>query len=126
MVKYDFGIGRKQGGKKLTIRQRYARVIEMCTDYLEKKLTIENCMEMILFANRHRMKRLTQTAATFIDVNFEKVFTSDEFLELSIDQLNILTTLLVYNEMAGDDLDNAVLLWSKYQRKMSKRKHISR
>lgn len=126
LANYDFGIRRKQRVKRLTIRQRYVRVIEMCTDYLEKKLTIENSMDMILFASRHRMERLTQSAAMFIDVNFEKVFTSDEFLELSIDQVNILTTLLIYNEMTAEDLDNAVLLWAKYQRMVSKKNNILR
>lgn len=100
----------------LAIRQQYNRVIEMCTEYLEQKMTVNNCIEMMIFADKHRMYRLSRMAAKFIDVNFETVFISDEFLELTIDQLLDIVPLLVYKEMTEDDIQNAILLWSKYKR----------
>lgn len=109
--------------KSLTIKQHYAHVIALCTNYLEQKLTVNNCIDTILFADSHGMERLSRLTAMFIDVNFEMVFTSDEFLELNTSQLIALMPLLLYNEMSEDDMKNAVLLWSKY--KQSERKKSS-
>lgn len=116
-------IQKRRKPKSLTIRQQYARVIAMCTKYLEQQLTVNNCIDTILFADGHGMKHLSHLAAMFIDVNFEMVFTSDEFLELNTSQLIALMPLLLYHEMSENDMENAVLLWSKY--KQAERKKCS-
>lgn len=109
--------------RRLSIQQQYDRVIEMCTTYLAEKLTVWNAIDMIFFARNHRMTRLQATVALFIDVNHETVFTSDEFLELNIDQIIALSVLLIYNEMSSDNMENAILLWTKYQRTVQKKQH---
>lgn len=106
----------KQWLEQLSIEQHYNRVIEMCTDYFEQKLTTSNCIDMVIFAHNHGMHRLYRLTASFIDVHFETVFTSDEFLELSVDKMITLMPLLVYDEMSENDMENALLLWSKYKR----------
>lgn len=71
---------------------------------------------MILFAEKHGMRRLGLTAASFMDNNFEMVFTTDEFIELQIDDLLILLHSLIYDQLNPDDMKNAILFWSKYKR----------
>lgn len=108
---------------KLPIQQHFDRVIEMCTDYLGKKLTISNCIDTLIFAHNHGMHRLYQLTASFIDVNFESVFTSDEFFEMTTDQMIEFSPLLIYDEMSESDMQNALLLWSKYKR-IERKKHV--
>lgn len=106
----------KEWLQRLSINQHYNRVIEMCTDYLERKLTTSNCIDLLIFAHDHQMDRLYRLCASYIDIHFESVFTSDEFLELSIDKMITLIPLLVYDEMSESDMENALQLWSKYKR----------
>lgn len=113
----------KEWLQRLSIREHFDRVIELCTNYLERKLTISNCIDMLIFAHNHRMHRLYRLTASFIDVHFETVFTSDEFFELTIDQMITLMPLLIYDEMAETDMENALLLWSKYKR-VEQKNHI--
>lgn len=106
----------KQWIERLPIERHYNRVIEMCTSYLEGKLTTSNCIDMLIFAHNHGMDRLYRLTASFIDVHFESVFTSDEFFELSIDEMITLIPLLIYDEMSESDMENALQLWYKYKR----------
>lgn len=102
--------------RKLSIREHYDRVIRLCTDYFVQKLTISNCIDRLIFAHNCRLERLYQLTASFIDVNFEKVFTSDEFFELSVDEIITLAPLLIYDEMSETNMEDALILWSKYKR----------
>lgn len=111
----------KRSLRRLSIREHYHRVIELCTDYLAETLAISNCIDRLIFAHTRRMDRLYWLTASFIDVNFESVFTSDEFFELSVDQMITLLPLLIYDEMSETNMENALILWSKYKRVEQKR-----
>lgn len=106
----------RQWLERLPIEKHYNRVIDKCTDYLQQKLTTSNCIDMLMFAHNHGLERLYRLTASFIDVHFERVFTSDEFFELTIDQMITLMPLLVYDEMTESDMENALQLWYKYKR----------
>lgn len=128
MMKYINPIAFKRLGRKRrclrrvkpNIKQRFDQIIEMCTDYLIKKLSVNSCIDLILFADRHKMHRLARDSAVYIDTNFENVLTSDEFLEMSTGELAALLPLLIYNEMNESDVTNAILLWSKYKKSQRK------
>lgn len=109
--------------EKLSFTQRYDRLIKNCSNYLGKKLNVANCIDLILFAKKHQMNRLILLCAVFIDANFEKVFTSDEFIEMEIDGIFDLTTVLIFNEMTKNDLKNAIMFWCQYKRR-ERNKHI--
>lgn len=100
----------------LTLQQRYDHVINVCSIYLARKLTVNNCIDMILFARKHRIDRLQKMASVFIDQYFDMIFTSDEFIELEPDQLFNLLPILIYDEMTKDDIKNAIIFWSKYKK----------
>lgn len=106
----------RRRGSKLSLQQRYDKVIKMCSDYLARKLTVNNCIDMILFARKHRIIPLHKLAAVFIDQYFDMIFTSDEFIELEPDQLFNLLPTLIYDEMTKDDIKNAIIFWSKYKK----------
>lgn len=120
---YDENRLRRRRRQKLTLQQRYDNVINMCSGYLARKLTVNNCIDMILFAKKHRMYRLLQLSAAFIDHNFEMVFTSDEFIELEPEHLFKLLPMLIYNEMTEDIMRNAIMFWFKYK-KAERKKYI--
>lgn len=114
----DYVPSRKQ------IEQRYQSVVNMCCNYLNTKLDIYNCIEMALFAENHNLFALIKFSIQFIDRNFEEALTSDEFLEMSIQDMRKLLSLLEYNVMSKTDVRNAVLLWSKYKQK-SRKQHLN-
>lgn len=118
------GLKRRHGTKR-SLKQRFDRVIERCSMYLIRKTTVDSCLDLILFANRHKMHRLSKYCAVFIDLTFEKVLSSDEFLEMNAEQLTALLPLLIYNEMTSMDMKNAIQLWAMY-RKKERRQHIER
>lgn len=107
---------RKQWLQQLPIEPHFRRIIRICTNYLKQNLSVSNCIDTLFFAHNHRMHRLAKFAASFIDVHFDAVFTSDEFFELTTDQIITLMPLLIYDEMAESQMENALLLWSKYKR----------
>lgn len=114
----DYVPSRKQ------VEQRYQSVVNMCCNYLNTRLDIYNCIEMALFAENHHLLTLITFSIQFIDRHFEKVLTSDEFLEMSIPNMHKLLSLLEYNVMSKTDVRNAVLLWSKYKEK-SRKQHLN-
>lgn len=71
---------------------------------------------MILFAEKHGMWRLGLSAASFMDNNFEMIFTTDEFIELEPNDLLNLLNLLCYDQLTEGDMASAILFWSKYKR----------
>lgn len=98
------------------LQWRFYQVYTMCCDYFVSNLTAGNCIDTALFAAEHQYNGLSDIAFDFIDKNFEKVFTSDEFLELSSEQMLQLIPLLEYNEMQAIDVERAISLWIKYKR----------
>ena len=112
---------RLRQSRKLSLQQRYDHIIDVCSNYLARKLTVNNCIDIILFAKKRRLYRLLQLAAVFIDQHFDMVFTSDEFIELEPDHLYNLLTTLIYDEMTADDVKNAIMFWSKYKRSERKK-----
>lgn len=114
---------RKRWLQQLPIHRHFNRIIAICTEFLQRKLTAFNCIDTLFFAHNHGMHRLVELTASFIDVNFDAVFTSDEFFELTIDQLITLLPLLIYDEMTESHMEHALLLWSKYKR-IERQKHI--
>lgn len=121
MVKnlYDIRFLRRGNWKK-----RYNRIINMATEYLTKKLTPNDCIEMLLFANRIQMERFAKLCAEYIDTNFLFVFSSDEFLELDAEQLGTLLSLMVFQKMNKDDAKSGIKFWAKYKRAQRK-KYVS-
>lgn len=109
---------------KEELEQRYKFVTDMCCEYLNTKVNIYNCIEMALFAHNHHLDALIKSSIQFIDRNYKEVFTSDEFLEMSIQNMRKLLLILEYNEMSKTDVRNAVLLWSEYK-KNRRKKHLN-
>lgn len=101
-------------------QRRFNRVYKMCCVYLASKINVGNCIDMALFADKHQFHRLSQSALKYIDAHFEWIFTSDEFLELPVNNLFKLIPLLVYNEMCKMDAVNAICLWINYRRPVRK------
>ncbi|XP_061590857.1 kelch-like protein 10 [Cololabis saira] len=87
-------------------------ILQACSEFLEKKLTPQNCIGIWLFLDIYYYPELRNKSFHFMLSHFEEVFaTSDEFLFLSVEQLVKLIEsdqLIVKQE---ESVYMAILVW---------------
>lgn len=80
-------------------------IVEACRDFLMEMLSTDNCLAIWRFSDTYDCSQLQQKAFQFILYNFEKVISSKEFLQLSVeelcdifdhDELNVKTESIVF------------------------------
>ncbi|KAM6936677.1 kelch-like protein 10 [Lycodopsis pacificus] len=71
-------------------------VVQSCCDFLEEQLCPENCIGIFQFAGIYFLTELQHKAYRYIIDHFEKVVFSEEFLQLSVQQL---TDILGRNDL---------------------------
>ena len=59
----------------------------MASEVLKSKLRFSNCLFLLNFARRFNCDSLAKVSRVFVDKHFEPVTQSDDFLELSVDQI---------------------------------------
>lgn len=99
------------------LEKRYYQVINMCSEYLCTRIKVENCIEMLLFAEDYGLYIITEYCIQFTADHSQQVFTSDQFLEATPLQLTRLLHLFRYQPIANDEIQNGVILWAEYERK---------
>uniref|UniRef100_A0A667WFC7 Kelch like family member 10 n=1 Tax=Myripristis murdjan TaxID=586833 RepID=A0A667WFC7_9TELE len=62
-------------------------IVDACCEFLEKQLCSDNCIGIWRFVNLYYCPELKHKAHLFILHHFEEVATSEEFLQLSVEQL---------------------------------------
>lgn len=62
-------------------------IVEACCDFLAEMLSTDNCLVIWRFSDTCYCSQLQQKAFQFILYNFEKVISSKEFLQLSVEEL---------------------------------------
>lgn len=65
-------------------------LIDACSDFIDKRLDIDNCLGIALFAKQQSVTSLCKKATTFALQHFETVCKEKEFLDLNKEQLNAL------------------------------------
>ncbi|CAB3407173.1 unnamed protein product [Caenorhabditis bovis] len=95
-----------------------------CCDYLKKQLEPSNCLGIRAFADAHACKELMSTANAFILKKFSNVVESEEFLQLSIDELVEIIRSDQLNAPSEETVFSAVINWVRQD--ITKRKqHLS-
>lgn len=96
------------------LEEHFQNVVNMLCDYLSKKLRGTNCIEILLFAQKHSCQMLAARAVEYIVANYRTVFSSDEFLELHGDQLHRVLSTLQYRAIPIKAVENAIWFWIDY------------
>lgn len=97
------------------LENRYHNVITSCCEYLSRKVSADNSIRMLLFADDHRLNPMVDYCAQYIGEHVAEVLSSDEFLEVSVRRLKQLLQLLGSRAIAMEDVRNGVLLWAEYE-----------
>lgn len=101
-------------------------LIEVCCEFLEAQLCSENCVGICGFTERfHSCSELHHKAKLFILRHFEEVLlVSEEFLELSLEQLKEITDKDELNVKQEKVVFEAVLRWISHAPE-NRRQHIA-
>lgn len=99
------------------LESRYYQVINLCSKYLCKRVNNHNCIEMILFADDNELHALIEYCIQYAADHSEYIFTSDDFLEATVDQIKRLLFLFRYQPIPKNDIHNGILLWTAYKRR---------
>lgn len=62
-------------------------IVEACLDFLTEMLSADNCLVIWRFSDTYYCSQLQQKAFQFILYNFEEVVSSQEFLQLTVEEL---------------------------------------
>lgn len=97
------------------LENRYQHVITSCCEYLSQKVSADNAIRMLLFADDHRLNPMVDYCAQYIVEHVAEVFSSDEFLEVPVRRLRQLLQLLSGRAIAKEAVRNGVSLWAEYE-----------
>ena len=89
-------------------------VMDACVNFLMKKLHPENCLTVRNLADTFSCKELLNAANSFLEKNFVEVSNSEEFLELSKEEISGLLCKDDLNVRSEEQVFEAVLLWVKH------------
>jgi kelch-like protein 2/3 len=101
-------------------------VRDACCEFLRSQLHPSNCLGIHTFADLHACTDLVEYTQTYIEQHFSEVVTHDEFLNLSVEQVNRLIAddrLAVSSE---EQVYEAVVSWTKHDTTGSRHDLISR
>ncbi|CAH2299992.1 kelch 10 [Pelobates cultripes] len=97
-------------------------IVRECCDFLKSQLCMENCIGMYRFTDHYYCPKLHQEAYMYILHNFEEmVKVSEEFLELSVEELIDIIDKDELNIKQEDVVFDAILKW--IGRDSSRRSH---
>lgn len=99
------------------LESQYCHVINMCSEYLCKRVNSYNCIEMILFADDNQLNVLIEYCIQYAAAHSGYIFMSDDFLEATTEQMKRLLCLFRCHPIPKDDIYNGILLWTEYKRK---------
>ena len=86
-------------------------VKQFCFEYLEDNLTVENCLEMVMFATQYNCSSALNTTYKLIADNFDQIVQSDNFKELSKAPLASLISKLISTKVPPSSIYNSILSW---------------
>lgn len=93
--------------------------------FLEQNLSFSNCVLLNQFAGKYRCEKLLATSRKFIQSNFTSVANTEDFCELSVDEVEEWISSDVINISAEDDVFRIILRWIDYEQEDRKEKFPS-
>ncbi|XP_072018224.1 kelch-like protein 24 [Amphiura filiformis] len=87
---------------------------DACARFLERHVTLGNCIGIYFFASAHECERLTDLAKDLICENFTDVSKEEEFLQLTKDRIVDLISRDELNVDREETVFEAVMAWVKH------------
>lgn len=88
-------------------------LIHFCAEYLEKSLSIANCIGMYCLASAYSCASLLETAWEYINYNFVAVCKQDEFMSAPENIVQSIVSSRMLNVTSEGDVFEAVYRWYK-------------
>ncbi|XP_048859834.1 kelch-like protein 10 [Brienomyrus brachyistius] len=100
-------------------------IVQRCSDFLHEQLCLNNCIGLLKIADVYCVNELHQSAFNFILKNFKEVaISSNEFPELSLEQLSDIIEQDELNVREEDVVFEAILRWIEHE-PATREAHIS-
>lgn len=93
---------------------QFTAVAQHCTEFYLNMLCVSNCIAIREIADRHNLIELKAKAHHLFMYNFDKVSRSDDFFELSEQQLSVFLIDDGINVASEVDIFHALIGWIKY------------
>ncbi|XP_055349057.1 kelch-like protein 3 [Paramacrobiotus metropolitanus] len=91
-------------------------VARMCWKYVKQHLSLSNCLDVHALASQHSNPRLASAALHFIQLHFQILAQSQEFLELDAHQLAALIASDAVDVFSEDQVWETVMRWLDHDR----------
>ena len=88
-------------------------VKQFCFEFLEENLTVENCLEMLLFATQYNCPSALKTTYKLIGDNFDQIAQTNNFKDLSKPALECLISELIFSKVSPSTVCNSILSWTQ-------------
>lgn len=88
-------------------------VVDACSAFLHPRLQANNVLGIRSFAQTHNMSRLVSSANKFIDQHFESVVKSDEFSQLTCEEVANIISRNELNITSEESVYTALMDWIK-------------
>ena len=92
---------------------QFEGIKQCCSTYLQTMLDAHNCLNIANFADLHTCYCLKESAEDFSKIHFREVIESEEFLEISLEQLKSLLASDSISVISEKDVFDAAIKWIK-------------
>ncbi len=90
------------------------RIVKACSEFMCTCVSSANCLGLRQFARLHDLSKLFSAANDFVMDNFAAVSREEEFLMLSVDEVEALVASNQINVQSEEDVYEAVVRWIKH------------
>lgn len=92
-------------------RLQIDRIRHLCGEYLIETLSLSNCLNNLLMANKYAIDEATKVASNCVFGEFRKVIKGDEFKEINDETLAMLLSCENINIYSEEEAFEALTIW---------------
>lgn len=92
-------------------RFQFPEILELCIDFLDQRYNVENCVEIMMLAHQHNLKRLYDSIFGFCLDHFKEIADGEEYGSIDSQQLVALISNDRLNVDEEQEVVDAVLKW---------------
>ena len=103
---------------------QFEEIRQVCSNFMQQRLTSDNCIGVRTFAEIHGCSRLESAASVFSQSHFTEVCQKDEFFQFTADQLKEMLAKDQLNTKSEFEVFQAAMSWIE-QEKEERKQHLS-
>ena len=89
-------------------------IVQNCCDFMEEQLSVKNCIGIHRFTKTINCSRLQHKAFSYVLAHFEEVVSSQEFQQLSVENIIEIIDRDELNVKEESTVFEAIILWIAY------------